>query len=279
MKYMKLGISSLGYLVNHGVKGNYKNLNELLLQATKSALEFTEKWNLATCEIILEPPKITEKKERKAFIEVCDSYSVEKQIHGNFMDVSLCSFNEWISRATVDAYIENARICAEIGAKVFTIHPGPADFPIPPFKEKHEQILLNSVDKLLDEIKDLGITTCIENMPKVAGFFLKIEEIEEFFVRLNRTDLFFTYDTSHLWTNNGDPNSLWNKFHDKIRNVHLVDNADKNTDNHPQLGTGKVNFEEIFNIMKVYNYTGAIIVELFSATTLEKSMEYITRFL
>ncbi|MHA1724597.1 MAG: sugar phosphate isomerase/epimerase family protein [Promethearchaeota archaeon] len=276
---MKLGISSLGYLVNYGAKGNYENLNELLLQATESALEFTEKWNLATCEIILEPPKIREVKERKAFIELCNSYSVEKQIHGNFIDVSLCSFNEWITRATVDAYVDNARICAEIGAKIFTIHPGPADFPIPPFKEKHNKILLNSVEKLLDEVKDLEIAICIENMPKDAGFFLTIEEIEEFFIKLNREDLFFTYDTSHLWTNNGDPNVLWNKFHDKIKNVHLAENSDKNTDHHPQLGTGKVNFEEIFNIMKSYKYLEAIIVEVFSATTLEKSIEYITQFL
>ena len=276
---MKLGISSLGHLVNHAVKAKFKDLNELLLMATKSALEYSEKKKLKVCEIILDPPKIIDTKHKKEFIELCNTFSIEKQIHGNFIDVSLCSFNDWISNSTVESYIENARICTEVGAKVLTIHPGPVDLPISSLKSQNKKILVNAVNKLLDATEDLGVSICIENMPKVSGFFLNVQEIEEFFRNLNRDDLFFTYDTSHLWTNDGDVSLLWEKFYDIIKNVHIVENTNKDTDNHPQLGIGKVNFKEIFRIIKSYNYSGALIIELFSSTALRNSMSFIKQFL
>ena len=114
---MKLGISSLGHLVNLGIKGKYKNLTEYLMQATEASLKYAKKYGFEVCEIILDPPTIAKREDRERFINLCNSYSIEKQIHGNFIDVSLCSFNHWISEATVESYIESARICEEIEAE------------------------------------------------------------------------------------------------------------------------------------------------------------------
>ncbi len=276
---MKLGISSLGHLVYNAVRQKFTDLNDLLLKATESSLEYCEKKNLKVCEIVLDPPNIIEDERIKDFIELCGTYSIEKQIHANFIDVSLCSFNPWISNATVESYIKNARVCAEIGAKIMTIHPGPVDLPIDSLKKHNTTILINAVIKLLDAAEDLGVNICIENMPKDAGLFLNVNEIEEFFSMLNRDDLFFTYDTSHFWTNDGNVDLLWDKFHKRIKNVHVVENNDKETDKHPQLGLGTVNFEEIFKIIKSHDYSGALIIEVFSSTALRNSINFIKQFL
>ena len=275
MKTLKLGISSLGHLVSIAMKAKYKNFNELLMQSAEECLKYSEKKGLKVCEIILDPPMIIKTENRKRFIDLCNSYSIEKQIHSNFIDVSLCSFNPWISRGTLDSYVENAKICEEIGAKIMTIHPGVSNLPVASLKEGNTKILIKRVTELLDAVADLDVTICIENMPKETGMLLTQKELEDFFSAVNREDLFLTYDTSHFRTIDGDVESLWEKFHKIIKNVHLAENINKEKDTHPQIGVGKVNFREIINIIKKCEYNGAMIIELLSSTSLRNSIKYI----
>ena len=86
---------------------------------------------------------------------------------------------------------------------------------------------------------------CLENMPKKAKIMLDTADIEEIFSIINRNDLYMTYDTSHFYINDGNVDLLWKKFHKKIKNIHLVDNYTKDSDTHPPLGTGKINFNRI----------------------------------
>ena len=65
----------------------------------------------------------------------------------------------------------------------------------------------------------------------------------------------------------------------KIKNIHLVDNISKLTDTHPPLGTGKVDFKEIFDVIKKYNYNGPLIIELSDAKSLNQSINFINKFL
>ena len=71
---------------------------------------------------------------------------------------------------------------------------------------------------------------------------------------------------------------LWSKFHNSIKNVHIVDNFSKITDTHPPLGTGKIDFKEIFDVIKKYNYKGPLIIEL-SDASLNQSINFINKFL
>ena len=91
--------------------------------------------------------------------------------------------------------------------------------------------------------------------------------------------MFLTWDTSHSWTCDVDNELLWKKFNRIIKNIHLVDNNCKDTDLHPALGSGKVDFKKIMSIVQSYNYDGALIVELSSAKDLPQSLNFIKKYI
>ena len=277
---MELGISSLGFLVDLGLSGKFNNLYDLLFDATESCFKFAEENNIKICEIVLDPPEILTSEKKQEFIDLCNSYSnFKKQVHGPFLDLCLCSHNEFISKASVDTYVESAKICEEINARILTIHPGLANSLVKSFHRYNKQRLVQATNNLLDLVENMDVMICLENMPKKVNLFLKTPEIKEFFTNLNRNDIFITWDTSHSWTCDVDIEIFWKRFSKIIKNIHLVDNYDKDKDNHPALGAGKVNFNEIFSIIEKYDYKGALIVELSSAKDLPQSIEFIQKFL
>ena len=190
------------------------------------------------------------------------------------------SYNQLISKASLESCVESAKICNQIGSEILVIHPGSV------FEGKFFRMISN--EKLIENVKNLlnvvaqmypNVKICIENMPKTTNYFLNVDEIEIFLNGLNRDDIFITWDTSHSWTCDVNLEAFWEKFHKLIRNIHLVDNSNKESDRHPALGSAQVNFQEIFDLIKKYNYDDALIVEISSAQDLTSSIEFIKKLL
>lgn len=277
---MNLGISSLAFIVEFGLTKKYESLGELLLDSTNECFIFAEKYGIQIVEIVLDPPVILKDGDREKLLELSNSFpQIKKQVHGPFIDLSLCSHNSFISKAAIEAYIETAKFCRDIRADILTIHPGLANFLVHSIREFNKAQLIESVKLLLDAVRNLDLTICMENMPKKVNIMTNENEIDQFFRDLNREDILLTWDTSHSWTCDIKLDNFWDKFHKIIKNIHLVDNYNKDTDTHPSLGSGKINFEEIFSYIQKYNYTGPLIVELSYAKDLPLSLEYISRFI
>ncbi len=276
---MELGISSLGDIIDFGLSNKWKNVNDLLSKSTEACLNFAEEQDIAVVEIVIDPQNIFINEIKQKFVDLMSSYSMKKQVHGPFIDVNLCSHNNSISQASVEAYIETSKLCEEVNDDMMTIHPGLANFMIESIREYNKIQLTKAIETLLDFTKNLNLTICLENMPKNTHIMLDENNIYEILRKINRTDLFLTYDTSHFYTNNGNVEDLWEKSHNIIKSVHLVDNFTKETDTHPPLGSGKVKFKEILEIINSYNYKGALIIELSSNKKLQESIDYINRFI
>jgi sugar phosphate isomerase/epimerase len=146
-------------------------------------------------------------------------------------------------------------------------------------QDYNKKQLKYTIDQLLNFTSKYDMIICLENMTKQTGIMLDEINIEEILSFINHNDLYLTYDTSHFYTANGNIKLLWKKFHDKIKNIHLVDNFTKESDTHPVLGVGKINFKSIFNIIISYNYEGPLIIELSSAKDLDRSLNFINKFL
>jgi len=276
---MHLGISSLGHIIELGINREFKNSIDLLLKASELCLDYAEKNDIKFVELVLDPPNIFEEEHKQKFIELVNSFSLNKQIHGPFIDVNLCSHNNKISNASIETYIEAAKMSVEINAKLMTIHPGLANFMIQSIRSINKLQLKKAIKKLLTFTQNLDLTICMENMPKNAYIMTDHDNIKEIFTIINQKDLYFTYDTSHFYTTNGDIQQLWENFNKKIRNIHLVDNFSKITDTHPCLGKGKIKFKEIFDLIIQYNYNGPLIIELASAKDLPQSIKFIKNLL
>ncbi len=277
---MKLGISSLGHLVDKALRGKAKTMIDLLITSTEACFKFAEKNNIKEVEVILDPPEIYSSQNRRRFVDLCNSYSsINKQIHAPFTDLSICSFNINISRASVKSCIDATEICEEIGAKVIVVHPGIGHYLINTIREHNKKQLIRAVNELLDATAKFDVMVCIENMPQDAYMLANERDVEEFLTNLNRDDIFLTFDTSHAWTCDMNNEIYWEKFHDIVKNVHLADNVNKETDLHPALGSGKIDFQQIINLVKKYKYTGNLIVEIITGRALKKSIAHIRQFL
>jgi sugar phosphate isomerase/epimerase len=278
---MELGISTLGHNIEFGIthKNKYKGLTDLFLDATEACLKLSEEQGFKVCEIIIESPDLFINEIKREFIDICDSYSIKKQVHGPFIDMGLCSHNNLISMASVDAYVKAAELSEDIKAKIFTIHPGVANFLINSLHGYNKKQLIKAVKVLLDKIAAIDLTICMENMTNSCHIIGTDKEMIQFFEDIQREDLYMTYDTSHAWTCNMNVENLWEKLHNRIKNIHLVDNFETTSDTHPRLGSGKIDFEQIFDIIRKYHYEGSLIIELSSATETLKSIEYIKPFI
>ena len=276
---MQLGISSLGFIIENGLSNKFNNIFDLLFSSTESCLYYAEQNNIKLIELVIDPSDILRDENKYRFVELINSFSLLKQVHGPFIDVNLCSHNSFITEASIRSYIDTALFCGEIHANMMTIHPGLSNYLIETIREYNKQQLKRAVNKLLEFTSSMELTVCLENMPKNTNIMLDENNIEEIFKIIDNKKLFLTYDTSHFYTNRGNVKLLWEIFHHKIKNVHLVENFTRVSDTHPPLGTGKINFKKIFEIIRGFNYTGPLIIELSSAKDLGKSLDFINKFL
>jgi sugar phosphate isomerase/epimerase len=275
---MKLGLGSIAFIYDNINRGKFESSKELLLNAIERTFNFAERNDIKICELILDPPEILVSEEKQAFIDLCNSFpSIKKQFHAPYAYLSLCTHNPWILDATIECYIESAEVSKAIGAEVFTIHPGNAQFLHQSYNGVNN-CLIDAVNFLLEKIKNFQLITSLENMPKMAGFFLKHDEFNKFFSDINRGDIFLTWDTGHSASCNDNIEELWNKLHNRIKNIHLVENFKNDLDIHPSLGKGSVDFQLVFELANKFNYKGAMIIELHKVEDLPESIDYIQHF-
>ena len=112
-----------------------------------------------------------------------------------------------------------------------------------------------------------------------AGLCRNEKELLLLHQNVDNPDLWFTYDTSHLWMNSPKYTRFIDKLHPYIGNVHIADNLDKKYDQHPTIGTGNVPFPEILDVLRMNNYSDSLIIELMDASGLEKSIQYVKKIL
>jgi sugar phosphate isomerase/epimerase len=279
MQIMDLGISSLGHIIDIARTATLNDLKDLLFDATEQCLNFVENNNIKIVELVIEPPQVFNDEYRQKFIDLVNSYSIKKQVHGPYIDLSLCSHNTNISNASVESYIDVIKICYQIDVNLLTIHPGLANFMLTSIRELNKDQLKKAIHKLLDFTNNRHFLICLENMPQKAHIMTDNTNIDEIYKSIAREDLNLTFDTSHFYTCDGNVRDLWEKYHQIIKNVHLVDNFSKASDTHPPIGSGKIDFKDFFEVIRTYNYKGPMIIELSSANSLNQSINYINKFL
>ncbi|MDI6602631.1 MAG: sugar phosphate isomerase/epimerase [Patescibacteria group bacterium] len=162
---------------------------------------------------------------------------------------------KFLRETAIKELIRYFEVFNKLGVEFVTIH---AHWPGIIFSPKEGVIFqIESLRKLVKEAEKYNLKLMYEPIDtfndNVENISIILEEIPE---------LFFHLDIGHANLFNRKPEEFIEKFHQKLRHLHLHDNFGKE-DLHLPLGCGIINWERLLKILKKY-YDGTITLEIFS---------------
>jgi len=122
--------------------------------------------------------------------------------------------------------------------------------------EKDFQMLAQGLDKVTDLAAAAGLTACYH--PHLTTIVETTAELEKI---MSLSKIHFCPDTAHLAAGGVDTASAIRKYGKRVRHVHLKDFTAEPFAFLP-LGTGNIDFIEIFAALKEVAYDGWLVVEL-----------------
>lgn len=139
--------------------------------------------------------------------------------------------------------------CKEIGVQIIEI-PLVDNSSLKSEKNKNE--LVNNLEKILQEINDLELIITLETD-------LAPMEFLDLLNRFENNKVFANYDTGNSASLGFNVNEELEILRNKIKNIHLKDRF-LNGGTVP-FGSGNVNFDEFFTMLKKINYSGDLIIQ------------------
>ena len=234
----------------------------------RDVFTIAEKAGFEGCDLVIDARYNDDRYIDKAreCLEILPVYSV----HAPFVKM-----RSWGS--TYDGLARTVGIAKTLGASVVNFHP--------PSWYSMEMKFFKWFKKVNDFQEEFGCGECslaIENMPllgrrlMLAPYVLNAyEDLITFGLERN---LYFTCDTTHLGTFEGDVTAAFLKFFEtkRLKNVHISDYA--NFKSHLFLGRGVLPLARLLNTMRRLGYQGFVTLEL-SPHELPKTREWLIRML
>ncbi|MHA1730491.1 MAG: sugar phosphate isomerase/epimerase family protein [Promethearchaeota archaeon] len=279
----RVGVSSLSLYRDVLARPPRGTLLDHFLDWYRATLEFASEHHLGPVELVVDGPVLGSAGDGgapRAVIEIVTSYSLDTTVHCPFVETNPTSHNPRVREATFRAYADALRLAGDLGSPSVTFHPGVANPAVPFYREFMARDFREVFTRLLGEAEEMGgepPKVCVENMPRAVGFFRGVDEVAGLLSDPALAGLSVTYDTSHLYTNEGNDGiaPFWEALHEKIGHVHLVDNHHRDRDPHLALGCGDVDFEGFFGILDRHAYGGTFVLELTSKRDALESLEYL----
>lgn len=237
---------------------------ENVVLCKKLGLDFIElNMNLPYCM----PENISSKK----LLKIKKEYNVEFTLHFP-EDIDFGHFYEEVRQANIRLFKLIASWGNEFGVEKINIHLNPGIyFTLPNEKifvyEKNKELFterfLDSIIKIRDIAKPLGIKVCVENM-QVHQF------VEETYKRLcDVPEVYFTWDVGHDAMSGYKIKKIYLKNPSKVKHMHLHDY--NGLSDHQVLFTGTVPLEERLKFAK--ENCSTIVIETKTVEALKESVK------
>lgn len=150
------------------------------------------------------------------------------------------------------------------GTKKLTLHLGEVKD-----KENREKYIVHIV-KVLKELCDYAaiynMNIMIENMPGDGELGFSPEEILDIITRTNKDNLKFILDTGHAHVSKYESKKYIQVLGKYLYHMHFSDN-DSSSDQHKPIGTGNIDFREIFDDLDKIQYNELHCLEILFKTT------------
>ena len=146
-----------------------------------------------------------------------------------------------------------------LGAKSVSTEPGGPKTN--QSSKKELELFQAGLLEVLPLAEELGVHLLVEPEPELL--IENSNQFVQFIEKFNSKYLGLNFDIGHFFCVNEDPQNLIFDLQDYIKHIHLEDIASSKKHHHLIPGHGVIDFKEIFNSLKLINYTGYVTVELY----------------
>ncbi len=237
-----------------------KNVNN----ASIETIQFAGRNHFEVVELFCEVPDvipgyINEEKITK-IKQLSHNYNIRIQLHAPFHSINLASFNEKVRKLSIKILYDTIKLAHSIDAKLVTFHLGLCFFPCQLYRERANEILIDSLNNLLEIAEEYDIILAMEN----RGGKLDIGKPEELLEVLRAVNankyLRITFDVVQANVI-GDPLEQYNLLKDYVINAHIRD-APKGRDMLLAVGEGEIDFHSLIRAFIQNNFFGPYIFEV-----------------
>ncbi|MDD1685521.1 sugar phosphate isomerase/epimerase family protein [Methanoregula sp.] len=179
-------------------------------------------------------------------------------VHTPILDLNPCSINPAVADVSVEYAVRSLEIAGQMGAGVFTVHPGRRTAKRPPGEADFVRFR-HYISVLREAAMRDSIRVCMENMePAVNSLLCTPERMRELLD--DEPWLFFTLDVSHaLAKSEEEPIRYIELCHDRLANVH-ISRVEKKT-LHLPLAKSPV-MADVMRSLADAGYTGSLTLEI-----------------
>jgi sugar phosphate isomerase/epimerase len=188
-----------------------------------------------------------------------ETYSLKYSVHAPFADVNIASPSKTILKAMLKRLEISIVQASALNAYVWVFHPG-TKTGISMFYPGSDWLQNLKTAKLLYRIaEEHGVKIALENVPEPFPFVMKsVEQFTRFYEEVNE-DIGMVLDVGHA-NLNGQTESFIETLEDRIVHVHVSDNEGE-SDQHLGIGYGKIDWQNVANMLRRISYDGVVVVE------------------
>lgn len=179
-------------------------------------------------------------------------------------ETNLASANPEVVDFSVEAYVGVIRTSAEIGARWATVNAGRKHALLPPPDNRLLHAYGGAIERLSRVAEISGVRLLLENIP---GTILSgARAIRDFAAELPQVDIL--YDVANAASIGEDPSEGIRVLGGELALIHLSDARDGSW-RHDPIGTGNIDFTQIRHAVAETGYSGGVIIEVLSPSTLD----------
>lgn len=184
-------------------------------------------------------------------ISLCSKFNIEinSVCADYFMINKLFDESEYNIEKNLATLLELAKNCKKIGIKIIEI---PLVDSSSLKSETNKKQLVDNLEKIIPQIKNLGITITLETDLQPDEFLNLLNMFSDKSIGAN-------YDTGNSASLGYDVNKELDVLGKKIMNIHLKDRMLKGIT--VPFGLGNTNFDDFFIMLKKINYSGDLIIQ------------------
>jgi len=244
------------YGVSSAIAQNYSN-------SALETIEFAGKNEFDVVELYCEAPDLIPKYAESEYIyrlrNVSKQYNLSLQMHAPFHSVNLASFNEKAREVSIELIKDTIIMGQALEAKLVTFHLGLCFLPCQINFENAIEILVASLNELLDFASENGIVLAMENRGGKLDIG-KPEELLMIYKYIKSPHLKITFDVVQANVL-GDPIEHYEILKKHVVNVHIRD-APKGKDRLLAVGEGEIDFKTLVKKFVENHFSGPLIFEV-----------------